>query len=65
MPTHLTWSFKTPRRVALEGVGGAIELRDTAGFASARVALAGGREAARGPDLCAARACPSLVEQTP
>ena len=57
MPSHLTWSFKTPRRVALEGTGESIELRyDASGFSSAWVVVVEGRAAVRCPDLTTAQA---------
>lgn len=57
MPSHLKWSFKTPRRMVLEGTGRLIELcYEAAGFGSAWVVLVEGRAAARCPDLTSAQA---------
>lgn len=56
MARHLTWSFKSPHRLALDGAGCPIELRyEAAGFDSGWLVLVDGQLAARCPDLTAAQ----------
>jgi len=56
MSSHLKWTFKTPRRVMLEGTARLVELcYEAAGFRSGWAVAIDGRTAARFPDLTTAQ----------
>lgn len=56
MTPHLTWSFETPRRIALHGAGRPVELRyDAVGPDSGWLVLVDGRPRARCADLATAQ----------
>ncbi|MBP2291414.1 hypothetical protein [Azospirillum rugosum] len=53
---HLTWSFTTPLRMALEGADRSITLQyKAAGVRSGWAVVVDGRPAATYPDLCTAQ----------
>lgn len=56
MAQHLTWSFETPLRMALQGADRSIALQyEAAGFRSGWAVVIDGRPAAMYPDLCTAQ----------
>jgi len=56
MAQHMTWLFKTPRRVTLEGAARSIDLQyEAAGFRSGWSVVIDGHAAGNFPDLITAQ----------
>lgn len=56
MAQHLTWLFKTPRRVTLDGAARSIDLQyEAAGFRSGWTVVVDGHAAGTCPDLISAQ----------